>query len=91
MISDFTRDLASCFNRSTRSHKETLEDDDFAASHDALFTKNKKRRDQLNRKRKSSDVPRSMNQALDSLIALDAVDGYEQDNDAFFDLEDFIE
>ena len=58
----------------------------------AHVVKNKKKRDELKRKRKQSNVFRSRNSAVDQFLAMDgAAAEYDSDrDDAFVDLEDFI-
>ena len=90
IVSNFIRELTSQRNNAGEDCSLDL-DNDYADFQAAKMKKNLKRRNELKKKRKFSDVPRSRNQGLDGLLALDAVDGYEQDNDTFADLEDFLE
>jgi len=56
-----------------------------------VYKKSKKKRLELRKKRKACDVPRSRNRIVDQFLAMDAAAGYNQDNQSFADLEDFLE
>ena len=59
--------------------------------YDEVSKKSKERRLELHKKRRACDVPRSRNRIVDQFLAMDAAAGYNQDNQTFADLEDFLE